>query len=823
MKRAAIILLALCVAKIAVAQPAPANSIDCLKTGEELQPLPEAKYDRTTGILKATLGTTALQVRMTSGSFGDAPTPPNAPMGSPCYPQWVRGYRLGDMLTTPQAPKTLDNPLPGPVFRAVLGGMVQLTFLNLIDRNKFPNSDKGCDKTSNYPGQEGPGKVPDKYPNCFSLSTSTNIHYHGSHTNPGSTGDNVFVTIQPSPRSQDATRAPLVTPETVRPAFADFFTKCERELPADSAPKQWPRFWDDLPATTQTLLQSLVQDNAPDDWKKNEALIKQGHWPQFYVGAYPYCFRLPRYTQSAWPPAADAVPHSAHVDGAGSAEIDEAKQPHRPLIMGQAPGTHWYHAHKHGSTTINVLNGMTGVFIVEDPTPTGYDGWIAAQYKSSGGIREKVLVINQLGTTPPLERSGGGGRLGPHFSVNGRLQPKITMRGGEVQLWRIANTSSRAGVHFVAPTGISWKQTAQDGVQFDNTNYTAAGNLNMALTLASGNRADLLVKAPVLPAGTKSATYQVVVMNTVDQTQLPPYTPHADFETLLTVVVTAKGPKMQFMASAPPMPPYLTNITDDEIKGTKTLVFASTSQIPQSAQHTIDGKKFDGDVGSAVRLNKVEEWKIINETYVPNQIAHPFHIHINPFQISAKFDPNAALSSKMGAGTVTMQQGSMTVTVSGATFDGVQPGDFIWINGLKPSTVLTVAADKMSLTVNKTGKALSGVTYTTAVPQYTINASTARPGQCVISPTDDTTWKPCFESEPPAGRIWWDVFPIPSGNIFYGADGKEYKVPGWFKMRSRFVDYAGYFVLHCHILAHEDRGMMTVVEVTPLQSPYSHH
>ena len=48
-------------------------------------------------------------------------------------------------------------------------------------------------------------------------------------------------------------------------------------------------------------------------------------------------------------------------------------------------------------------------------------------------------------------------------------------------------------------------------------------------------------------------------------------------------------------------------------------------------------------------------------------------------------------------------------------------------------------------------------------------------------------------------------------------------MPGHFRMRSNFVDYAGYYVLHCHILAHEDRGMMTVVEVAPLQTPYSHH
>jgi FtsP/CotA-like multicopper oxidase with cupredoxin domain len=33
------------------------------------------------------------------------------------------------------------------------------------------------------------------------------------------------------------------------------------------------------------------------------------------------------------------------------------------------------------------------------------------------------------------------------------------------------------------------------------------------------------------------------------------------------------------------------------------------------------------------------------------------------------------------------------------------------------------------------------------------------------------------------------------------------------KIRSRFVDFPGTFVLHCHILDHEDRGMMQEVRV----------
>jgi FtsP/CotA-like multicopper oxidase with cupredoxin domain len=38
------------------------------------------------------------------------------------------------------------------------------------------------------------------------------------------------------------------------------------------------------------------------------------------------------------------------------------------------------------------------------------------------------------------------------------------------------------------------------------------------------------------------------------------------------------------------------------------------------------------------------------------------------------------------------------------------------------------------------------------------------------------------------------------------------------------VDFTGQYVLHCHILAHEDRGMMELVQVVPRpKGPYSHH
>ena len=45
---------------------------------------------------------------------------------------------------------------------------------------------------------------------------------------------------------------------------------------------------------------------------------------------------------------------------------------------------------------------------------------------------------------------------------------------------------------------------------------------------------------------------------------------------------------------------------------------------------------------SSARSNAVEEWTIENTTNTigPGLIDHPFHIHINPFQITEVFDPN---------------------------------------------------------------------------------------------------------------------------------------------------------------------------------------
>lgn len=789
-------------------QPQSPQYVQCPAKEQPLLRIPElVSHD---GLLRGTVLLTDGQTRMYLGAKDQ----------SQCLLQTIRQFRgIGAVL--PEYPGTIpfgfpdykpppsfsgnppfgsyQDPVPGPTLRARVGDIVQLTFLNQINSSVSWNTvdrgekGQGCDtgfsQSNSQPQQVYPGN--DQFPDCFHGSTTGNIHYHGTHTSPSTTADDVFIEVRPSLRDANG---PIVTEASVRDAFDKFFAECTLEL-KKSAHSQWPKSWGDLPPAYVAQQLSLLAQYDSDPVIKNKLLpvdLQQwsiGAWPQYYIGAFPYCFSLPEYKEKTWPPG------PAHPSTHGMPM--EAPEP--PLLMGQAPGTHWYHAHKHGSTALNVENGMTGAFIIEG----GYDDALNDFYGKLWTRTQPVLVINQLGTGVNLF----GGGTPRSFSVNGRVQPTVTMKKGEVQLWRIVNTSARGGVFSagfaahnatvpLSPQIFTWKQIAQDGVQFDGPNYE--NNKNRDLFIAPGNRVDLLVQAPktpgqyVLLAVEVRSRCQALPANQIPTIPTPPTPTQPNgtpicgpgtLSALLTVIVTetdASGNQSQFIPSdrvQAAFPPFLQDIGDEEVKGTKTIVFDSEPTSP-FVTHTIDGHTFDGNIGAVVTLNTVEEWKIVNKTVngglktnsdgtktvvatsTPGVVDHPFHIHINPFQIVDFFDPNQVLP-------------------------GTNTYKYVFIqSGQQPPPL--------------------------------------QPGQCLLYYDKPDSWKPC-EPLPKTHLIWWDVFAIPSARaVFFNGNMQYVVVPGYFAMRSRFVDYVGQYVMHCHILAHEDRGMMTVVEVVPFTTPYSH-
>jgi FtsP/CotA-like multicopper oxidase with cupredoxin domain len=575
-------------------------------------------------------------------------------------------------------------PAPGPTLRARMGDKIQITLLNHVNPKNFPKTldqaesgnSKGCDVSTTlvadgnggmkrvevYPGE-------DKEPDCFHGSSTANLHFHGFHVSPSIIADNVLVQVRPSPR--DPAGRPVVTERTFQADFQYIFD--------GHNPKKWadlPRHYRD----EQTVLLRQYDKEHPNAGLlvANEKAIAQGEWPQYYVGAYPYNFKI---TEVGVPPA-PGMP---------------------PAVMGQAPGTHWYHAHKHGSTALNSFNGMSGVFIVEGEFDDKLNAYYAPAGSTNYKLPEKVLVLQQFSSTMNLMSPSSATGGPPAVCVNGVPKPVLTMLPGETQRWRILNACSQAAVSIaIAAVGsaapISWRQIAQDGVQLAYPNYDKA---NPTPTLAPGNRVDLLVQAP---------------------TAIGTYTVSSGGTTLFTLKVEGTGVQPKTFPDSstyPAMPDFLKDLDQSKIHVRRDITFntaplqgrprSTTTGLPPV--HTIDGKLFENNtIDQIMALDSIEEWTLYNVASGPK---HPFHIHVNPFQVVEVFDP--------------------------------------------------------SLTE-----------------------------QNVIK----------------APYVWWDVIAIPAAK-----NGK----PGYVKIRSRFADFVGLFVLHCHILAHEDRGMMQLVEVVSNKALQEHY
>ncbi len=577
-----------------------------------------------------------------------------AGQGYQCRQMKVRYYDAQDLNTSSKWPKNPALPGPGPTLRMRVGDQVHVNLVNAIDPSQFPPSNAmTCDVETTF---TPPGPPVNLYPGAQNPDTPPSCFHGDNITNLHYHGTHVT----PNGHGDNV--------------MVDVYPK--GHVPPPSPPNSYQ---------------------------------------------FPNNFTIP-----LPPPDSNSTDFS------------------KPFQMGQAPGTHWYHAHKHGSVALQLLNGMAGAFIIEGE----FDDQLETLLP---GLRstEKVMVIQQLGDTitiepgPPLYTCAGGD---PLPLVNGQLQPTIEMKPGEIQRWRFVNAtmqqvshltyrfigqdvystynaaSATRGSAFPSDSGYApeIRQIAYDGIQLAPERYddTAFGR-SQEFTMAPGNRVDILVKAPATPG---KSVLAFKLLHGRPPAGCPVRTLVDLFLLNLNVTGSPVSPPMSFpivtsdpKTSYPAMPSWLQwNEKDprNKILKERTLHFDTVDySIDQTGRPAIDGRAFDmkADTAQCVSLDTAEEWTLKN--YWDSSI-HPFHIHVNPFQVLEVFDPNAAT-------------------------------------------------------------------------------------QVVLS----------------APYNWYDTIAIPASKTV-GTD----LTPGYVKIRTRFVDFPGTFVLHCHILDHEDRGMMQEVQVVDSKS-----
>jgi len=469
-------------------------------------------------------------------------------------------------------------------------------------------------------------------------------------------------------------------------------------------------------------------------------------------------------------------------------------------IPGDHPaGTFWYHTHRHGSTALQVSSGMAGALIIRgnrQPTPTKTGDLDTLL----DGLTDRVLVFQQIQyacrnpdgsikrTNPPDDKTyrcdpGDVGKIenydlfspgqwpesGRYTSINGEVLPTFKATQGQLERWRMIHGGVRDTISLRI---VKMRPTAQLAATFSAaqaqafiqescsdsgiTHYRVAAD---GLTLAQAQGSNLTVFQPgyrwdevvmfpeagrycLIDASSPAAgsvngdSPNPSLLGFVDVE--PGTAPPADYTNYvrdaLVAQAEAKMPDDVKAAVVADLKAGLKlskfvphpDIADSEVTGQQELTFfidTSTDDTKFEVSNTLDEKQAEPydptRLDRALKLGGVDEW-----TLQSHFVSHPFHIHVNPFQVVSILDPKG-----------------IDVSVPGAIDNnGGQPG--------------------------------------VADPQY--------PGLKGV--WKDTLWIKSLLPSDPKG-----LYTI--------------------KIRTRYQRYIGEFVLHCHILDHEDGGMMQNVAI----------
>jgi suppressor of ftsI len=284
------------------------------------------------------------------------------------------------------------------------------------------------------------------------------------------------------------------------------------------------------------------------------------------------------------------------------------------------PGTDWYHSHLHHLSYGQVSAGMSGMIVVEGiekllPKPlqniTQHYFWMK-DFPFDQLFLTTHTYVNQLSNT------NTGTEM---LNVNGEVNPTINIKSGETQLWRFANIGPE-NYYVVEWPGHKFHVISEDGSPVWKVNDTNT------LFMPSGKRFDVLVTAtgngsvPLrLANGNYTEPYDSLVANINIQGNQKDMKPVNSLE---QYIPTSLWNNMSTLG-------YEKDLSNATIAAHRVLNFSSddTNWI-----YKIDNKTFNPNrINQIVKLGTVEEWKLRNLDTVASGNDHPFHIHVNDFQV----------------------------------------------------------------------------------------------------------------------------------------------------------------------------------------------
>ena len=508
-------------------------------------------------------------------------------------------------------------------------------------------------------------------------------------------------------------------------------------------------------------------------------------------------------------------------------------------------GTFWYHPHRHGATALQVSSGMAGALIIRgDRVPkhrkdgtikpgdidillkttektdlqehtlvlqqiqyaclnkdfilwhdAGYRNFDEKEIKTTGENQEKRwnCEANDVGVINSDKQLGFGSwqKSGRHTSVNGEVLPTFQAKSGTLERWRFIHAGVRESLdvqfrpikenappfdkyemdvhqylktycpdrdrlpfHVIAEDGLTrpsaWETNSkilQPGYRSDalvvfpkagdyclvDKKMPAAGSASLA-----DEPSRLLGIVHVDPGASLAKDFNIHEYVTTQLVAAAQKAIPDDDEVRNSVVADLEdGLKLTAFVPHP-------DIQDQEVNGHQEMVYyidinTGKFEVSQHFYPEFEPHEYNPEEKRVLTLGNVEEWQL--GSYF---VSHPFHIHVNPFQIVKVIDPDGNDVSLPNS------ENSQYKGLKGVWKDTV------WVEGLNNQPLPYDAMQSMPINADQ---------------------------QNIIK------------------------------NLLHR---QVYTVV----VRTRYERYIGDFVQHCHILDHEDEGMMENISIELAVDPH---
>jgi len=290
------------------------------------------------------------------------------------------------------------------------------------------------------------------------------------------------------------------------------------------------------------------------------------------------------------------------VPGISQPEVETGGEFTYDFIVPDA-GLFWYHPHVMSAKQVGF--GLYGALLVEDPA------------EEIGVKDELVLVLSdisldQKGQFEPPDSGGttgmAFGREGNIVLVNGRKDPKLVVRSGAPQRWRIVNTAKTRYFMLDLGQGNTFTKIGGDGGLQE---YAVEHD---TLVLAPGERVDVIVH----PRG-KPGTEQVVYAQLPDRGYgSVVYRPIEELFRIAFSQQEAYPATSSFKMHRDIEPFSTAGATDVPVK-----LYLSQDPRNGSFEYGINGKPYWKAKPLTAKLGETQIWTIEN----PTPWSHPLHIH----------------------------------------------------------------------------------------------------------------------------------------------------------------------------------------------------